>query len=158
MWILVLTCSYSAWAQNATVNQNVVLHRDPTAKSKALEHLIEGDRLTLVDATSDSGFYHVRTEDDQVGWVSSKYITVSEASTPPAPETPSLPTDICRGPARSFMRCLPRAPNSYSTRAGAIARWPAEKQSVSLIHFHGPDKTIWPFTRAAMHFSLDTLE
>lgn len=92
MWVLVLACSCSGWAQQATVNRNVVLRRDPTTKSKALDHLVEGARLTLVDATSDSGFYHVRTEDDEVGWVSSKYITVSEA-TAPAPEPTSLPAD-----------------------------------------------------------------
>jgi hypothetical protein len=93
IWILVLACPSSGWAQQATVNRNVVLRRDPLTKSKALDHLVEGARLTLVDTTPDSGFYHVRTEDDQVGWVSSKYITVSEASTPPTPDAPGLPAD-----------------------------------------------------------------
>jgi hypothetical protein len=39
----------------------------------------------LVDVAPDSGFYHVQTEDDQVGWIVSKYITVSESSPMPPP-------------------------------------------------------------------------
>jgi uncharacterized protein YgiM (DUF1202 family) len=83
---LVLACTLSvSWAQQATVNHSVVLHRDPNAKSKSLEHLIEGDRVTLVDTAPDSGFCHVKTEDDQVGWIPSKYVTT-------ASKTPTLPT------------------------------------------------------------------
>src|SRR5260370_19810213 len=76
MWILVIACQCCAWAQLATATRNVVLHRDPSSASKALEHLVAGARLTLVDATPDSGFYHVKTEDDQVGWVSSRNVSV----------------------------------------------------------------------------------
>jgi len=39
----------------------------------------------LVDASPDSGFYHVRTEDDQIGWVFSKYVTVPESVPPGTP-------------------------------------------------------------------------
>lgn len=57
------------WAQEATINRRVILRRDPTTSSPALEHLVKGARLTLVDANADSGFYHVKTEDNRVGWV-----------------------------------------------------------------------------------------
>ena len=73
MWMLFLVaCPSSVWAQQATVNRNVILRRDPSTKSLALAHLPKGARLTLVQMSPDSGFYHVRTEDDQVGWVCSK--------------------------------------------------------------------------------------
>jgi Bacterial SH3 domain len=65
--------SSSVAAQQATVSRNVNLRRDPSTSSPILTHLANGSRLTLIDATADSGFYHVRTEDDQVGWVWSKY-------------------------------------------------------------------------------------
>src|SRR6202163_2166057 len=89
LWILFLACPCSVCAQQATANHNVILRRDPTVNSKALEHLIVGARLTLVDATPDSGFYHVRTEDDQVGWIFAKYISISEVTTTLPPATPS---------------------------------------------------------------------
>jgi uncharacterized protein YgiM (DUF1202 family) len=45
-----------------------------------LARLTTGNRLTLLDLTTDSGFYHVRTEHDQVGWIWSKFVTVSSKS------------------------------------------------------------------------------
>src|ERR1700720_3416337 len=76
------------WAQEATTTSNVILRRDPTTSSPALEHLTKGARLTLVDALPDSGFYHVKTEDDRVGWIFAKYVSISTAQTPPTPATP----------------------------------------------------------------------
>jgi Bacterial SH3 domain len=79
--LFLFACPWSVWAQLGTVDRNVILRRDPSTASLALEHLPQGTRVTLVDATPDSGFYHVRTEDDQVGWVWSKYVSVSQAPT-----------------------------------------------------------------------------
>lgn len=88
------------WAQQATANRNVILRRDPTTSSAVLEHLPKGARLTLVDATPDSGFYHVKTEDDQVGWVFAKYVSISTATTP-TPTTPSTTTSTACDPSIS---------------------------------------------------------
>jgi hypothetical protein len=97
IWLLVIACQCGAWAQLATATRSAVLHRDPSSASKALEHLVVGARVTLVDAAPDSGFYHVKTEDDQVGWVSSKSISVDKSSASPTPgtpgTTPSTPAD-----------------------------------------------------------------
>jgi uncharacterized protein YraI len=99
----------SVSAQQATVNHNVNLRRDPSTSSPILAHLASGSRLTLVDATTDSGFYHVRTEDDQVGWISSKFITVSSnpplaiTSTPGSPCDDSLWTHVYH-PARLIVK------------------------------------------------------
>jgi len=82
------------WAQEATTNHNVILRRDPTTSSPALEHLSKGTRLSLVDALPDSGFYHVKTVDDRVGWVFGKYVSISTAETPATPSTtPSTECD-----------------------------------------------------------------
>lgn len=87
-----------AFAQLATANRNAKLRRDPSTASPALAVLPKGERLTLVDETTDSGFYHVRTEDDQVGWVFAKLLTVSPSpSIPPGAsiESASAGTDTC---------------------------------------------------------------
>jgi hypothetical protein len=91
---LFIVLFFSVWplclrAQEATTNHKVILRRGPTTSSPALEHLIKGTRLTLIDATPDGGFYHVRTEDDRVGWVFAKYVSIStvetlRTSTPPS--------------------------------------------------------------------------
>jgi hypothetical protein len=81
-------------AQEAATNHKVILRRDPTTSSPALEHLSKGTRLTLVDALPDSGFYHAKTEDDRVGWVFAKYVSISTAETPATPTSPSTSPSI----------------------------------------------------------------
>src|SRR5215472_12479964 len=91
-----VVCSSSVWAQQATANRNVILRRDPSTSSPALEHLPNGARLTLVDASPDSGFYHVKTEDDQVGWVFAKYVSISPAASgTPTTSGTTPPTNAC---------------------------------------------------------------
>jgi hypothetical protein len=89
IWILLLlACPSLLWSQQATVNRNVILRRDPAITSLVVAHLPKGARVTLVDENPDGGFYHVRTEDDQVGWVYSKALSVSQAPQAPAPPSP----------------------------------------------------------------------
>lgn len=90
MGTILLACPCAVWAQQGTANRNVILRRDPSTGSPALEQLDKGSRVTLVDATASVGFLHVRTEDDQVGWVYAKYISLSEAPTPPPLEPITL--------------------------------------------------------------------
>jgi Bacterial SH3 domain len=79
-----LLCCYSGslWAQEAAVIRNVNLRRDPSTSSPVLAHLTSGARLTLVGVSADSGFYHVRTENDQVGWVWAKFVKLVQNLTP----------------------------------------------------------------------------
>jgi uncharacterized protein YraI len=95
--LFVAGLSSPAWAQKATANHTVNLRRDPSTSSPIMEHLAAGDRLILVDSIKDNGFYHVRTEDDQVGWVFAKYITLSAATPPVASpaSTTTTPTEAC---------------------------------------------------------------
>jgi hypothetical protein len=76
--LLLIACPSSLLAQPASVNRNVPLHRDASTASPTIEHLPNGTRLMLVDAAAQGGFYHVRTEDEQVGWVWSKFVNVSQ--------------------------------------------------------------------------------
>jgi hypothetical protein len=84
-------------AQEATTNRNANLRRDPSTGSPILVLLHKHARLTLVDATADSGFYHVRTEDDQVGWVYAALVTISPAP-PPQPAEPTATTPAGAAP------------------------------------------------------------
>jgi uncharacterized protein YraI len=93
MGLLWLSFACSVWAQEGTASRNVNLRRDPSTSSPVLDELMKGARVTLVDAAADSGFFHVRTEDDLVGWVGSKYVTVSPtASALLAAKIPTVPS------------------------------------------------------------------
>jgi len=94
--VFFVICSITAlWAQEATVNRNIILRRDPTTSSPILAHLPRGTRLTLVDAKPDSGFYHVKTEDDRVGWVFGKFVTISQATSPVTTTPQIIGTGTC---------------------------------------------------------------
>ncbi len=81
---ILLFCPSVAWGQQGSTTRNVILRRDPSTSSPALAHLQQGARVTLVDTAADAGFLHVKTEDDQVGWVFAKYVTLSAAPAPTA--------------------------------------------------------------------------
>jgi uncharacterized protein YraI len=95
MGLLWLCYACSLWAQEGTANRNVILRQDPSTGSPVVNHLASGARVTLVDATADSGFFHVKTEDDQVGWVWSKFITVAASSSPAAVKAVSPAEATC---------------------------------------------------------------
>lgn len=109
--LILLICPFSVLGQNATTNRNVILRRDPSTASVVLAHLPQGARLTLVDEAPDSGFYHVRTEDEQVGWIWSKFVTLSVPSTPPpaqpVPVTAPQPPQPAQSPQPPETQCDP---------------------------------------------------
>ncbi len=95
---LFLLCPALAGAQEATTNRNANLRRDPSTASPAITVLHKGARVTLVDATRDSGFYHVRTEDDDIGWVYGQLLTI-------APEVSTIATESATLPATTAGAC-----------------------------------------------------
>ena len=97
--LLLFVLSSSVLAQQASIRRDVILRRDPSTSSPVLQHLAKGARITLVDASPDSGFYHVRTEDDQIGWVFSKYVTVLESVPPGTPTDAGTSTTGVPSPA-----------------------------------------------------------
>lgn len=103
--VFLLFCPMTALAQTATTNRTVILRRDPATTSPALAHLDKGARLTLIDEAADSGFYHVRTEDEQVGWVWSNFVRVSQPPTPPP--TPPIPPTPPTPPPTPETQCDP---------------------------------------------------
>ena len=73
-------------AQEATTTRSANLRRDPSTASPIVTVLHRGARLTLVDASADGGYYHVRTEDDQVGWVYARLLAIPAVPLAPPPE------------------------------------------------------------------------
>jgi Bacterial SH3 domain len=75
-------------AQNATVKRNVILRAEATTASPAIEHLEPGAALTLLDPAKLGGFYHVKAEDGQTGWVWARNVSL-ESAAPGTNEQPS---------------------------------------------------------------------
>lgn len=90
--LLLLSCSGGVRAQEATAKRNLVVRRDPSKSSPILDHVAKGDRLVLLQAAADNGYYSVSTEHDVVGWVLANSVNVSPApiTTPTPPAQPPL--------------------------------------------------------------------
>lgn len=74
-------------AKQATVKRNVILRSDSSTASQALEHLKVGAGVTLLDSAKQNGYYHVKAEDGQEGWVWGKNITVEGGTSIPSQPT-----------------------------------------------------------------------
>lgn len=97
LWALVLvSCAACMWAQEATAKRNLVVRRDPSKSSPAIDHVAKDERLTLVRNTAENGYDHVKTEQDVIGWVLASGVTVSQAPpTPPIPPVQPPPSGQC---------------------------------------------------------------
>src|SRR5437899_499612 len=81
------------WAQLGTLNRSAPLQSDASKSGPTVEHLKKGERVMLLATTPRAGYYHVRTEDEEVGWVWSKFVDISQS-----PHAPGQPTKKrCRG-------------------------------------------------------------
>lgn len=55
-------------AQEATVTRNVNLRSDPSTANPPIRLLSPPEKLTLIEAGTTSGYYHVKTQDGVEGW------------------------------------------------------------------------------------------
>lgn len=94
--LFLVSCSACIWTQEATAKRNLVVRRDPSKSSPIIDHVVKDDRLTLVGTTADNGYYHVKTEQDVIGWVLASAVNVSQSPvTPPTPPTQPQPSGQC---------------------------------------------------------------
>lgn len=92
MLLLLISCSACVWAQEAIAKRNLVVRRDPSKSSPAIDHVTKDDRLTLADAAADNGYYHVTTEHDVIGWVLASGLKVSQLPVIPPTPPPQPPS------------------------------------------------------------------
>lgn len=97
--VLVVFPSYFLIAQQAVVTRSAVLREEPGATSAAEAHLQHGDKVTILDLTPEHGYYQVKTQDGEDGWVFSKSIkimaTPSSAEPGLDPETAPVTQEAC---------------------------------------------------------------
>ena len=73
-------------AQEAVATTVVNVRSGHSMSSRILDHLTEGDTVSLLSATKRNGYYHVEEADGTHGWVYSRYLAlvVESGATPPA--------------------------------------------------------------------------
>ncbi len=75
-------------AQTAIVERKTSLRKDPSAKHTPITTLLPDDKLTIVDKAGAPDYWHVRTEEGQIGYVYRKSVLVAA----PAPATSNSTT------------------------------------------------------------------
>jgi len=95
--VFVLLSPDRSLAQQAIVRKNATLRPEPGTNQPAEAKLQVGDKLTLLDATPEHGYYQVKTQDGKEGWVFSGSIKIiaSPSSSAPAIDPESAAQGTC---------------------------------------------------------------
>ena len=76
--------------QRAVATGGVNVRTGQSTSSKILDHLSEGDTVTLLSAHPTKGYYHIEQATGTKGWVYDRYLTVIDsAAVTPSPVVPS---------------------------------------------------------------------
>jgi uncharacterized protein YraI len=166
--LLILFFTSLALAQDATVTRNVNLRSDPSTANPPIRLLSPAEQLTLIEAGTISGYYHVKTQDAVEGWVWGRNLqvgTVTGASRLASSAIPSgspkaAPAAVYPNPAQT-----PGVPNPDITQANIGDNICNKHWSTSSIRpstsVTGPIKTqtmqAYGFTDSSTHYELDHL-
>ncbi len=98
LWALVfLGLIFSqAFAAQVIVTRKANLRSDPSTKHPPLVSVFPPEDLELINSTPSHGYYHVRTSDNQEGWIYGRSVHLVQdtapANTPTHPSSNSVPT------------------------------------------------------------------
>lgn len=129
LYLVASTLSHQAIAQDLLVERRVNLRRDPSTDQPPIRLLEPGARLELLEPSPQLGFYRVRTEDDEEGFVWMRNVTREDVtsaleakSTLDASSPLSFDIRLERARTRSSGPCaasLDRCPEAGCSAAGS---------------------------------------
>ena len=91
--IAVLLWTTVAFAQTATVTHNVNLRSDASTSQPPIRLLAPSEPLlTVLDPTPSAGYLHVRTSNNEEGWVWARNVSMNAAAPTPAPSPSAIPS------------------------------------------------------------------
>jgi hypothetical protein len=82
---LMLSASAGFAQTTAVVTHNANLRSTPSSAQTPIRPLMPNETLTLVTTTPVNGYYHVRTAQNEDGWVYRTFVKVGGTSPPPPP-------------------------------------------------------------------------
>jgi uncharacterized protein YgiM (DUF1202 family) len=72
VFVLLFACTSAAFATDAIIKKRATLRQDPSTEREPKAMLQAGEDVELVDAQPTHGYYHVRTNEGDEGWVYSR--------------------------------------------------------------------------------------
>src|SRR6266851_2725266 len=108
--IAIVVAPAAVGQQTALVSRNQKLHSAPKASATVVDAVSEGDVVTILHHGHRTGYYHVITQNQVVGWVSDRYVHIiadpSEVHQPNAAPGPvASPAATVAVPAGDFDGC-----------------------------------------------------
>src|ERR1700757_2864489 len=79
-FLILAAADYSMAQTRATLTSNVNLRSTPSTTSSRVATLKQQAKVTLLSPSETSGFYHVRTDQGQEGWVWAKSVNITQIS------------------------------------------------------------------------------
>jgi len=96
--LLTLWTAIAAAQTTAVVTRNVNLRPTPSTAQTPIRVLTPGETLTLITTTPVNGYYHVRTAQNEDGWVYRTFVTIGGKPPVPPPVAPApTPSATCGG-------------------------------------------------------------
>ena len=92
--ILAILLACAALADDVRVVRNVNLRADPSTANNPIRLLTPPDELELIEAEQTSGYYRVRTDGGEEGWVWGKNVRRLEAPEQPTPGAAAVANTI----------------------------------------------------------------
>ncbi len=95
--VVLLGAAWPALADEAALTRNANLRRDPSTARPPIRRLVPPDEVEIIDPTPTNGYYHVRDEDNEEGWVWGGSIRILPDA--PGPTPSPAPSPISPSPA-----------------------------------------------------------
>jgi len=125
---VLLGAAWPALADEAVLTRNANLRRDPSTARPPIRRLAPPDEVEIIDPTPTNGYYHVRDEDNEEGWVWGGSIRIlSDAPGPTPSPAPSPISPSPAGPVASTISAQWQKPAPNQTHclvSGALFRVP----------------------------------
>lgn len=77
--------------QDAVVTHNATLRRDPSSQHKPIRQLAPPDTVQVLESQPTNGYLHIRTVDDEEGWVFAKFLRILSPEEPAPESTATAP-------------------------------------------------------------------
>src|SRR5215467_7664055 len=127
---LLFACTSAAFATDAIVKKHATLRQDPSTAREPKATLQAGEDVELIEAQPTQGYYHVRTNEGDEGWVYSRNLEI-------LPETPPVPS-----PAPPSVVVTAQPVPTVGIASSISGSW--EKPTPNQTTFHGPDGICGP--------------
>src|SRR6516164_6191508 len=127
VFTILFACTSAGFATDGILKKHGTLRQDPSTEHEPKPMLQAGEDVRLIEPQPTRGYYHVRTNEGDEGWVYSPNLEI-------LPETPAAPTRLLPSPPPAV---LAQPAPTVGIASSISESW--DKPPANQTTFHGPD-------------------